>query len=233
MDLLGGQVVRLHQGNYANPTVYASQPLSVAKQLAQSGIKRLHLVDLDGARAGKPQHLATLQSIANETSLQIDFSGGLATQTDVAAALQAGASQVCIGTRAATHPHTVLSWIKHFGVKHFMLAADLKQGHIATRGWEESSTLTFSAFWSPFYEVGIRSCFCTIVERDGTLSGPALDVYKAILDEFPETLLIASGGVSSWADVEAVRAVGCAGVIVGKAYYEGHIPLTQLAHYAG
>lgn len=233
LDLLNYQVVRLHKGDFNQVTIYSDAPIATAVEFQEAGLRRLHIVDLAGARAGSPQQLDILKEICEATDLEVDFSGGIQTEADVVAAFEAGAHLIAIGSMAAREPIKVLQWVRTFGAERFLIAADLKGGRIATKGWEESSGQTFKAFWEPFAEAGLNRCFCTVVEQDGTLAGPATDVYRQMLMDFPGLELIASGGVANMQHIKELDDAGCWGVIVGRALYEGRITLQQLAAYVG
>lgn len=228
IDIIEGKCVRLVEGNYTNKKIYAEQPLDVALQFEDAGLSRLHLVDLDGAKAGKVENWKTLETIARHTSLQIDFSGGIHEQADVTAALNAGASWVSIGSMAVTNEEKLVEWLHVFGVEKFMIGADVKNEQIVIRGWTETTTIHLFNFIKKYAAHGIQQFFCTDVAKDGKLAGPSLLLYENILKQFPSLFLIASGGVSSVADLEALEAIGCKAAIVGKAIYEKKIPLKAL-----
>lgn len=228
MDLMEGRCVRLSQGAYDRRTTYPTDPEVMARTFADSGVRRLHVVDLDGARAGKPQHLDLLRALARDQRLAIDHSGGVRTSDDVQRVLDAGATFVAIGSMAATAPGTVLRWAERFGADRFILGADTHNGTVATHGWEQRSVLSVDAFLAPFLEVGMRRVFCTDIARDGMLQGPATELYTALLQRHPDLELIASGGIRDAADLRALEEAGCAGAIIGKALYEGHLTLEEL-----
>jgi phosphoribosylformimino-5-aminoimidazole carboxamide ribotide isomerase len=228
MDLMGGRCVRLSQGAYDQRTTYPTDPAEMARIFADGGVRLLHVVDLDGARTGSPKHLELLRTLASDERLAIDFSGGIRTADDVQRALDAGAAFVAIGSMAASEPETVLRWAERFGAERFLLGADTRNGTIATHGWQDSSKLGVEEFLAPFLKVGMRRVFCTDIQRDGMLQGPATELYARLLAQYPELELIASGGIRDVADLRSLEEVGCAGAIIGKALYEGHIDLKDL-----
>ena len=229
IDLIDGQCVRLRQGAYADKTVYSSDPLDIAKGFEACGLRRLHLVDLDGARAGTPRNLDLLRAITSETALVVDFSGGVRSSADLDAVFDAGATFAGIGSLAVKNPALLQSWIAEFGPDRFLLGADVRDGRIAVQGWEEQSELELFQFLQSMTELGIRSVFCTDIAQDGMLAGPALELYSTILERFPKLELIASGGVRNMHEVDALEAIGCKVVIIGKAIYEGYISMTDLS----
>ncbi len=231
MDLIDGQCVRLVRGDYQQQTTYAHDPVELARQFAAVGISRLHLVDLEGAKAGRPCNLPVLEKIARATDLKVDFGGGIKTSAQVEAVLAAGAAQVSIGSMAVKQRETFLEWIAAFGAERFILCADLKGGKVATAAWQEGSDLSASDFIQSYQKYGIKHVLCTVVERDGTLEGVGLDVYQAIMQEFPDLYLIASGGVAGMADLTNLAAAGIPAVVVGKAFYEGRISIEDLAKF--
>lgn len=227
IDLIEGQCVRLSQGNYNAKTSYGD-PLEMAKKLEAHGMKRLHLVDLDGAKAGKVVNLKVLESIAKHTQLTIDFGGGVRATEDVQAVLDAGASQVTGGSIAVKDPGLFMEWLQTFGSDKIILGADVKRGLVAIHGWEETSLLPIIPFLKKYFNDGIAYAVCTDVSKDGMLEGPAFKLYEEIQESVPELQLIASGGVSSVDDLEKLEAQGLQGVILGKALYEERISLKEL-----
>src|SRR5690606_18806067 len=223
--------VRLTQGDYSQKKVYGDNPLEMAQQFESAGIKRLHLVDLDGARTKKIVNQHVLESISRNTSLKIDFGGGVQSDIDIQLAFDSGASQVTGGSIAVKNPALFLSWIKKYGSEKIILGADAKNRKIAIGGWEETTTADVISFIKEWSAKGIRYIICTDVAKDGLLQGPSIDLYKDILQEIPEIKLIASGGVSSMKDLEELDKCGVYGTIVGKAFYEGRIGLKELASF--
>ena len=233
IDIIGGKCVRLTYGDFARKTVYADDPVVVAKRFDAIGLRRLHIVDLDGAKRGSPANIPTLERIASNTNLTIDFGGGIKTDADVAGVLDAGAAMVNVGSVAVKSPAVFMSWIERFGGDRILLGADCKDGKVAVNGWQEQTNLSIGDMLGDYVSKGVRSAFVTDIGRDGAMTGPSLDLYKKIIADLPELELIASGGVSSIEDVEALERVGCTGVIVGKAIYEGLISDEELSRYAG
>ena len=228
MDIIGGRCVRLRQGAFDQKTVYDSDPLVLAQRFEQAGIRRLHLVDLDGARAGAPVHLELLQRLAENTSLRIDFSGGLRRDEDADAAFEAGASFLGIGSLAVKDPEKLDAWVRRYGGARIIVGADVLDGHLAIQGWLEQTAIALDTFLETLGGLGITQVFCTDIAQDGMLAGPAFELYQGILQRFPELQLIGSGGVRDLQDIQALEALGCSGVIVGKAIYEGRIALSDL-----
>jgi phosphoribosylformimino-5-aminoimidazole carboxamide ribotide isomerase len=232
IDIIEGKCVRLTHGDFARKTVYADDPVEVAKRFVAIGLRRLHIVDLEGAKRGHPANIPTLERIASNTSLTIDFGGGIKTDADVVSVLDAGAAIVNVGSVAVKDPAAFLDWIGRFGGDRILLGADCKDGKVAVNGWQEQTNLSISEMLSSYFSKGVRSAFVTDIGRDGALTGPSLDLYEKIIAELPGLHLIASGGVSSISDVEELQRIGCSGVIVGKAIYEGRISEEELSRYA-
>jgi phosphoribosylformimino-5-aminoimidazole carboxamide ribotide isomerase len=227
LDIIGGKCVRLTRGDFSTKKIYNEDPLEVARQIEDSGIKYLHIVDLDGARNKKIENLSIMEKIAGTTSLKIDFGGGIRSKEDLRLVFNAGAEQVTAGSIAVTHPEIFLSWLSEFGPDRLILGADHKNGKVSTAGWIENSDQDLINFISDYRDKGVKYSICTDIERDGMLNGPSIDLYYEILGKI-EINLIASGGISSMEDIERVRKTGCEGVIIGKAYYEGRITLQEL-----
>ena len=228
IDLIEGKCVRLTQGDYATRKIYNEDPLEVAKQFEDHGLHRLHLVDLDGAKAGHIVNYRILERIATRTSLLIDFGGGLKQEDDLEIAFESGAQKVTGGSIAVKDPQTFTQWISKFGSERIILGADAKDKKIAISGWEEKTDLELIPFIQSFHHQGITQVICTDIARDGMLAGPAIELYQEILDSLPNLTLIASGGVSSVADIERLDEAGIPAVIFGKAIYEGRIQLKDL-----
>lgn len=228
IDLINGQCVRLTEGDFSQQTTYDSDPVAVAQRFEQQGVKRLHLVDLDGARAKRPVNLPILERIAATTSLVIDYGGGLQSEEAVRQALDAGARQVTAGSIAVREPALVGEWLHSFGAEKIIVGADFRDNHIAINAWAEQSERTLQEFLAQYLAAGATTFICTDVSKDGKLQGPALDTYRTLRQALPEARLIASGGVTTLADVEALAEVGMHGAIIGKALYEGTITLTEL-----
>ncbi len=217
IDLIDGQCVRLTEGDYAQKKVYNRNPLDVALKFEAAGIKRLHLVDLDGAKAGKVVNWAVLESITRHTGLSVDFGGGVKTDEDVQRILDAGAHWVTVGSIAVKDENRLLSWFEQYGAEKFFLGADVKQEKIAVGGWLETTSIDLLPFLSKYQAHGVQYLFCTDVSKDGRMEGPSIALYRKIIQNLPGVQLVASGGVSSMADVHALQDLGCKGVILGKA----------------
>ncbi len=231
IDIIDGKCVRLTQGDYAQKTIYNENPLEVAKAFEDAGIKRLHLVDLDGAKAGAVKNWKVLESIALHTKLVIDFGGGIKTDQDVALVFERGASLATIGSIAVANPELFLNWVSTYGAQAFFLGADVKDNLIAVNGWFKTSDISINDFIGGYINQGITNIFCTDVTKDGRLEGPSTVLYESLLSMFPQLKLVASGGVSSLQDLETLAGIGCAGDIVGKAIYENRISLKALQQF--
>ncbi len=228
IDLIDGQCVRLTQGDYQQKKVYHSDPVAMAQEFEAAGIRRLHLVDLDGAKARQVVNLEVLRNIARATNLTIDFGGGVQSEEDLKKVLDAGASQVTAGSLAVKQPDLVADWLERYGAERIILGADVLNGNIAIHGWQEESEQKIEQFLKSYMEKGARYCICTDVSKDGLLQGTALELYQRLRQQFPQLQLIASGGVRSLEELQALEAMGCYGVIIGKALYEGHLTLEAL-----
>lgn len=232
IDIIDGKCVRLTQGDYEQQKVYNEDPLEVAKAYEAHGLKRLHLVDLDGARASRIINHKVLERIATHTNLWIDFGGGLKSDDDLRIAFECGARQVTGGTVAVKQPDLFLGWLEKYGNERIILGADVKEGKIAVSGWKEQSELELFAFLEDYLAKGVQYAICTDVSKDGLLQGSALELYTRIRERFPELKLIASGGVTTLEEIEKLRELGCFGAIIGKAIYEGKISLKELEKIA-
>jgi phosphoribosylformimino-5-aminoimidazole carboxamide ribotide isomerase len=228
IDIIDGKCVRLTKGDYAQKKIYNENPTNVAKEFEDAGIKRLHVVDLDGAKAGKIINLKVLESIAEATDLIIDFGGGVKTIADVSDILNAGGEIVTIGSLAVKEPQVIEEWLMEFGTDKFLIGADVLDEKIKIGGWLEDSGLNIYDFIGKLLSLGATHIFCTDISKDGVMEGPAIDLYKKIMGQHPEINLIASGGVSNFDDVLQLKDIGCCGAIIGKAIYEGKITLKQL-----
>jgi len=231
IDLIDGKCVRLSQGDYSQKTIYNENPFEVAKMFADAGIRRLHLVDLDGAKAHHIVNHKVLEIIAGKTNLIIDFGGGLKSDDDLRIAFECGASMVTGGSIAVKNPDTFTSWIEKFGAEKIILGADVKDEKIAVGGWMETTSLELMPFVNNYMQKGITKVICTDISKDGMLQGPAIDLYKKMLLEQPDLYLIASGGVSSVRDIELLMENKVPAVITGKAIYEGKIQLSELSRF--
>ena len=231
IDIIDGKCVRLTQGDYNQKTIYNEDPLEVALQFQDAGLTRLHLVDLDGAKAGAVKNWKVLEKIAGKTALQIDFSGGISSAGDVTICFDSGATWAAIGSIAVKDEQLLSSWLITFGAKKFILGADVKNEKIVVRGWTETTPVSLFDLIENYKTKGVRWFFCTDVSKDGLLEGPATTLYKKLLNEHPSIDLIASGGVRSIDDIEELRQAGCKGVIIGKALYENRIALNDLNRF--
>ena len=228
IDIIDGKCVRLTKGDYARQIVYNEDPLEVARQFEAAGIERLHIVDLDGAKAGKIINLNILEKISGATNLVIDFGGGVKTIADVSNIINAGAAMVTIGSLAVKHPELLEEWLMEFGAQRFMIGADVLDGKIKISGWLEDGGIDIFAFIGQVLSLGVVNIFCTDISKDGVMEGPSIGLYKQIIQEHPEVNLVASGGVSNINDVMMLKEIGCTGVIIGKAIYEGKVSLKDL-----
>ncbi len=223
IDIINGQCVRLTKGDYSQKTVYNDNPVVVAQRFEQLGFKRLHIVDLDGAKSKHIVNDEVLRRITSETKLIVDFGGGIKTDDDIEKAFAAGASMVTIGSVAVTDRERFIGWLQKYGADKIILGADVRGGMISINGWKEDSQQELLPFLKYYVDKGVKNVLCTEISRDGTLSGPAMDLYRKVMGEYPEIHLIASGGVSSNEDIEALEAAGIPAVVFGKAFYEGKI----------
>jgi phosphoribosylformimino-5-aminoimidazole carboxamide ribotide isomerase len=228
IDIIDGKCVRLTQGDYNQKTVYNEHPLEVAKAFEDAGLTRLHLVDLDGAKAGQVRNWKVLETLAGKTDMIIDFGGGVKSEKDVQIILDSGAALVTVGSIAVKDETLFVSWLTQFGAEKFLLGADVKDEKIAVHGWLETTDVWIYDFIRKYLEHGVQQIFCTDVAKDGALQGPSTELYKNIIREFPALHFIASGGVSNIDDVHQLADAGCSGVIIGKAIYEGRISLQEL-----
>jgi len=231
IDLIDGKCVRLTQGDYSQKKVYNQNPLEVAKSFEAAGIRRLHLVDLDGAKAQHIVNHRVLRDITTHTSLVVDFGGGLKTDDDLRIAFDSGASMITGGSIAVKNPETFIRWIEEYGSDRIILGADAKDGMIAVNGWTETASIDLMAFIADYRTKGITQVICTDIGRDGMLQGPAIDLYRSLLRQFPGLYLVASGGLSCIEDIFALREIGVPAVITGKAIYEGKIKLEELRNF--
>jgi phosphoribosylformimino-5-aminoimidazole carboxamide ribotide isomerase len=231
IDLIGGKCVRLSQGDYSSKIEYHDDPLEMAKRFEGVGIRRLHLVDLDGAKAKKIVNADVLERICAGTSLQVDFGGGIQSDVEIQKAFLLGAKQVTGGSIAVKNPELFQTWIEKYGFEKIILGADAKDRKIAVGGWEETTSVELIPFVRDYVASGIRYVICTDVAKDGQLQGPSTQLYIDMMSEIPGVKLIASGGVSCMQDLEDLQKSGVYGAIVGKAYYEGRVTLEQLASF--
>ena len=228
IDLIEGKCVRLTQGDFAQRKIYHENPLEAAREFERAGLTRLHVVDLDGARRGRVTNLKVLETIASGTNLTIDFGGGIKRTEDVRAVFDAGAALVGVGSVAVKEPEKFFAWLDEFGGEKLLLGADVKDGRLAIDGWQTATEIEILPFLREYFARGVRQCFVTDISKDGLLAGSANELYARILSEIPALELTASGGVSNMEDIIELEKIGCAGVIVGKAIYEGRIKLEEL-----
>ena len=228
IDIIGGQCVRLTKGDYDQKTVYRDSPAEVAKEFEEIGFKRLHMVDLDGAKSKHIVNSEVLRRVTTDTHLVVDFGGGIKTDEDIEKAFAAGASMVTIGSIAVTNPDLFMGWLEKYGAEHIILCADVRHGKISINGWKEDSAEDLLPFLKKYVDAGVKNVLCTEISKDGTLTGPAIELYQSIMAAYPGLHLIASGGVSSIDDIKALEAAGIPAVVFGKAIYEGKINLNEL-----
>lgn len=231
IDIIEGKCVRLSQGDYNQKTVYNENPLEVAKMFEAAGLKRLHLVDLDGAKAKHIVNYKVLETIATKTGLVIDFGGGLKSDEDLKIAFNSGAAMITGGSIAVKEKKTFLQWLENYGSEKIILGADAKDGKVAVSGWQEATELPVIDFIAQFYSEGIKKVISTDISRDGMLSGPSLGLYAKILEKLPQVEIIASGGIASMDDIIELDEMGVPGVITGKAIYEGKINLKDIERF--
>ena len=227
IDIINGQCVRLTKGDYDQKTVYG-KPLDMALEFERIGFKRLHVVDLDGAKSKHIVNSSVLRDITTETNLIVDFGGGIKTDEDIEKAFASGASMVTVGSIAVTQPELFIGWLRKYGAERMILGADVRHGKISINGWKEDSDEDLLPFLRKYIDAGVRNVLCTEISKDGTLAGPAIDLYSEVMVAYPDLHLIASGGVSSLDDIRALDAAGIPAVVFGKAIYEGRIDLNEL-----
>jgi phosphoribosylformimino-5-aminoimidazole carboxamide ribotide isomerase len=231
IDIIEGKAVRLTKGDYSQKTIYNEDPLEVALQFEAAGLQRLHLVDLDGAKAGEVKNWKVLEKIASKTKLVIDFSGGISSQKNVEVAFNSGAAYAAIGSIAAKDEFTFSGWLLAFGADRFIIGADVKEEIIVVKGWTETTTITVFDLIEKYKTKGVKQFFCTDVSKDGLLQGSSIALYKKILNQHPSIDLIASGGISTVTEIEELREAGLDGAIIGKAIYENRISLQDLKKF--
>ncbi len=228
IDIIDGQCVRLTKGDYSRKTVYAQDPAEIAKGFERMGFRRLHVVDLDGAKSRHIVNDGVLRRITAETNLKVDFGGGIKTDEDIRKAFDAGAEMVTVGSVAVTFPDLCGEWIARYGAEKIILGADVRNGKISINGWKDDSEEELIPFLRKYVDMGVKNVLCTEISRDGTLEGPAVELYRSVMKEFPDMHLIASGGVSSNKDIADLEEGGIPAVVFGKAMYEGKIDVTKL-----
>lgn len=229
IDLIDAKCVRLSQGDYAQTKVYNENPLEVAKAFEDVGIRRLHLVDLDGAKAHHIVNYKVLENIATHTSLEIDFGGGLKSDEDLRIAFECGAKMLTGGSIAVKSPELFEKWLQEYGGERIILGSDVKDEKIAINGWQDKTDIDIWSFLADYQAKGVRKTICTDIAFDGMLAGPSIDLYRKIIERFPDLYLIASGGVSGMEDIHCLQEAGLPAVIFGKAIYEGRISLQELS----
>ena len=229
IDIINGQCVRLTKGDYNQKKVYNDNPVEVAKHFEELGFKRLHVVDLDGAKSKHIVNDGVLKEITKATNLVVDFGGGIKTKDDIEKAFEAGASMVTVGSVAVTNRQLFLDWIEIYGAERLILGADVRNGKISINGWKEDSSEELLPFLKHYVDKGVKNVLCTEISKDGTLQGPAIDLYKDIMKAYPDMHLIAIGGVSSNDDITELNKAGIPAVVFGKAFYEGKIDIKSLA----
>lgn len=228
IDIIDGKCVRLTKGDYDQKKVYNENPVEVAQHFENLGFKRLHVVDLDGAKSKHIVNDDVLRAITAATSLVVDFGGGIKTEEDIEKAFDAGAAMVTVGSIAVTNPQLFLNWIKQYGAEKLILGADVRNGKISINGWKEDSSEDLLPFLKQYTDKGVRNVLCTEISKDGTLQGPAIELYQQIMKAYPDMHLIASGGVSCNDDIRALETADIPAVVFGKAFYEGKIKVEEL-----
>ncbi len=231
IDIIDGKCVRLTKGDYAQKTVYAEDPIEMALRFEELGFRRLHVVDLDGAKSRHIVNSAVLNKLASQTHLAIDFGGGIKTDEDIMAAFDNGAQMVTVGSVAVTHPERFAQWLEKYGAEKMILGADVRDGLISINGWKEDSTEQLLPFLKRYVDMGVKNVLCTDISKDGTLAGPATLLYQEVMAAYPTLNLIASGGVSSIGDIEELESAGIPSVVFGKAIYEGRIDMKELINW--
>ena len=230
IDIIDGKCVRLTKGDYEQKTVYGD-PLEMALNFERIGYRRLHVVDLDGAKSRHIVNVSMLHRLASETKLTIDFGGGIKTDDDIEIAFNSGAAMVTVGSVAVTQPELFHRWLQKYGSERIILGADVRQGLISINGWKEDSSEELLPFLKRYIDMGVKNVLCTEISKDGTLSGPAINLYKEVMADYPSLHLIASGGVSSMDDIVRLNDAGIPAVVFGKAIYEGKINLNELGDW--
>ncbi len=228
IDIIGGECVRLSQGDYAQKSTYYKDPLEIAKRFEDIGIKRLHMVDLDGAKASKPLNQAVLERVVANTSLKVQYGGGVKSIESLDSLMNAGAHWAICGSVAVSEPQTFVAMMERAGAEHIILGADIKDGYVATHGWLKSSGISIDEIISQFLPSGLKRVICTDISKDGMLQGPSFELYENLRDNFSSVEVTVSGGISSMDDIYRLDDMKLSSVIVGKAIYEGRISLDEL-----
>ena len=230
IDIIGGECVRLTKGDYSQKKVYNANPVAVAQEFAGMGFKRLHMVDLDGAKSKHVVNADVLHAVAHTTNLRVDFGGGIKTQEDMDRVFDNGAKMATVGSISYTAPSTFEDWIKRYGPNRIILGADVRNKNIAINGWLNNTDCDVFQFIDHYQQKGITKVLCTDISKDGALGGTSIDLYKQLMQRFPDLYLIASGGVSSAEDIISLDEAGIPAVVFGKAYYEGLIDINKIRH---
>lgn len=231
IDIINGECVRLSQGDYGQVTKYSESPLSVAKEFEQLGVKRLHLVDLDGAKCSVPQNLKVLEQIASQTSLKIEYGGGIKSRESIESVFNSGGKWAICGSVAVSSPELFIMWLEEFGASKVILGADVKGSMVATHGWLKTSDVSLKELIDKFLPYGLTEMITTDISCDGMLSGPSYNLYDTLQIDYPNLDVIVSGGISEMADIERLDTMGLKKVIVGKAIYEGRITYKQIEQW--
>lgn len=231
IDLIDGCCVRLTQGDYADRKVYGQNPVDMAKMYADCGVARLHVVDLDGAKAKEPCNLRVLERLANETSLDIEWGGGIKSSDALRSAIDAGANRVICGSVAVDNSELFASWLQEYGADHIILGADVRGRNVATHGWLKETEVTIDSIIEQFLPFGLKQLICTDISKDGMLQGPNFPLYVKLKEKYPMVNTTLSGGISSMADIDKAASLGLHSVIIGKAIYEGRITLNDLKQW--
>lgn len=232
IDIIEGRCVRLTQGDYGQKTVYGLGVVDAAKSFEDAGLRRLHMVDLDGAKASHPMNLKVLEQVASATGLDIEYGGGIKSRQALSDVLSAGAGRAICGSIAVSEPEMFKEWLTAFGGEHIILGADIKDGRVATHGWLKESALDVCALIDMFADAGLAQVICTDISRDGMLQGPSTGLYTDLQSRYPQLDVIVSGGVSCMQDIERLSDAGLRAVIVGKAIYEGRITVQMLEQWS-
>ncbi len=228
IDIIGGKCVRLTKGDYSRKTVYNDDPVAQAREFEAKGFRRLHVVDLDGAKASHIVNDSVLSAITSATSLTVDFGGGIKTEEDIEKAFDAGAAMVTVGSIAVREPELFMKWLEKYGPEKMILGADVRNGFISINGWKDDSQEQLLPFLDKYVKAGVVNVLCTEISKDGTLAGPAIELYKEVMAVYPHLHLIASGGVSCNDDIQRLDKAGIPAVVFGKAWYEGKIDIEAL-----
>ncbi|HWH62150.1 MAG TPA: 1-(5-phosphoribosyl)-5-[(5-phosphoribosylamino)methylideneamino]imidazole-4-carboxamide isomerase [Ginsengibacter sp.] len=231
IDIIDGKCVRLTKGDFSKKIIYRDNPLEIAKGFEAAGIKRLHIVDLDGANGEALKNIGVLENISARTSLLIDFGGGIKNTQSIKSVFSAGASMISLGSVIVKSPELFSKWVIDYGADKFLPGADVLDRKIKIYGWKENTDIDIFNFIENLLQLNIAKIFCTDISKDGMMQGPSIDLYKEIIQQFPSLQLIASGGISCYEDLVVLRDAGCSGAIIGKAFYENNISLQQIKNF--